>query len=299
MRHYTIILLSILTSFSVFGQEFDFKVSVKAPSIANADPTIFKKLETEVSNMINNNRWTEDEYQAHEKINGQLNITITKELSATSFEAEIAIISGRPVYKSTSSTQTMKYLDKNVQFSYDGVQPVQKTDNTYIDNLSSIITFYMYYVLGLDYDSFSLSGGTPYFQKAFDVYNSIPSNIQRGDKGWTNEDNSRRNRYFLIQNTRNPSLREFRRAFYEYHRLGLDEMHRDAGRARAVMTSAITQMGEADNNNPGSVLIRMFTDAKEMEILDVYKVAIEGEKKKVGDILGRINPLKASIFKNM
>eukprot|EP00095_Tigriopus_kingsejongensis_P007455 snap_masked-scaffold293_size218662-processed-gene-1.0 protein:Tk07455 transcript:snap_masked-scaffold293_size218662-processed-gene-1.0-mRNA-1 annotation:"tryptophanyl-trna synthetase" len=121
-------------------------------------PKIFEALEQEISNMINNERWTDDVFQDHEKIKGQINITVTKELSATSFEAELSIIAARPVFNSTYTSQLIKYLDRSVIFSYDGVRPIQKSDNNYLDNLSSILTYYTYYVLGMDYDSFSPYG---------------------------------------------------------------------------------------------------------------------------------------------
>lgn len=281
------------------AQELDFSITVVAPALANADPKIFQTLEQEISNMINRERWTEDTYQDHEKIKGQINLTVTKELSATSFEAELSIIAARPVFNSTYTSQLIKYLDRNVVFSYDGVRPIQKSDNNYLDNLSSILTYYTYFVLGMDYDSFSPFGGNPYFDKAFDVYTALPTSLQRGDRGWTPDNNAQQNRYYLLENVRNPSLKEFRNAFYEYHRLAMDKMYEDPDRARASLLAAITQIGEAEKNYPRSILIRMFSDAKELEIIDIFRPASGGEKSKVSKIMSAINPLKASVYKNL
>jgi len=228
-----------------------------------------------------------------------MTITITKELSATSFEAELAIVTGRPVYKSTYNSQLIKYLDRNVIFSYDGIRPIQKSDNNYLDNLSSVITYYVYFILGMDYDSFSPNGGQVYFDKAFDVYNALPSGLQRSDKGWTNQDNTQQNRYFLLENARSPSLKGFRNAFYEYHRLGMDTMHEDPARARAVLLSAITQVGQAQIDYGRSILVRMFSDAKELEIIQVFEPAAAGEKQKVREIMSEINPQKSSAYKSL
>lgn len=300
MGKYIIIALALLavTNQSI-AQELDFRVTVVAPALASADPKIFETLEREVSNMINNERWTEDIYQDHEKIKGQINITITNELSSTSFEAELSIIAARPVFNSTYTSQVIKYLDRNVVFSYDGVTPIQKSDNNYLDNLSSILTYYTYFVLGMDYDSFSPYGGNPYFDKAFDVYSALPTSLQRGDRGWTPDDNSQQNRYYLLENVRNPSLKEFRNAFYEYHRLAMDKMSEDPDKARASLLGAITQIGEAEKNYPRSILIRMFSDAKELEILEIFQPASGGEKAKVSKIMSAINPLKASVYNNL
>lgn len=297
MKH-VLLLIFLATFVSGIAQEMDITVKVSAPNLTIADPGIFKNLEREVNEMINNNQWTEEEYEDHEKISGQISITISKEISATSFEAEIAVLSARPVFNSSYTSQLVKYLDKNVTFSYDGLKPIQKSDN-YVDNLSSILTFYVYYIIGMDYDSFSPYGGDAYFQKAFDIYASLPNTLQRGDDGWRADGNSQNNRYFLVENVRNPSLRGFRNAYYEYHRLALDKMHEDPNRARAVLTSSITQMGAAEDNYPRAILVRMFSDAKQAEITEIYKPAPAGEKKKVSTIMSKIDPQKATIYKNI
>jgi len=289
----------LLVSGTIFAQELDIKVSVSSPANANADPKVFERLETEITELLNNTKWTEDEFQDHEKIQGQIAITITKEVSTTAFEAELSVISARPVFNSTYTSQLIKYLDRNVSFSYDGVRPIQKSENNYIDPLSSIITFYAYYIIGMDYDSFSPNGGEPYFDKAYDVFESLPSAIQRGDQGWTSDNLSQQNRYFLIENVRNPSLAPFRGAFYEYHRMALDKMHEDPEKSRAVLLSTLTQIGENDKNYPRSILIRMFSDAKELEIVDIFKAGSAGEKSKVKKIMSAINPTKSSAYRNL
>jgi len=296
-RIWIVLALTLWVCGAAIAQELDFQVSVNAQAVASADPKTFQQLQTELSELLNRSTWTEDNFEDHEKISGQITITITKELSPTSFEAEMAIISGRPVYNSTYNSPLIKYLDRNVVFSYDGIRPVQKSDNNYIDNLSSIVTYYVYFILGMDYDSFSANGGNPYFDKAFDVYNALPSGLQRSDRGWTPDDNTQQNRYFLLENARSPSLRGFRSAFYEYHRLGMDTMHEDAGKARAVLVSAITQMGQAQSEYGRSILVRMFSDAKELEIVQIFQPASAGEKSKVIDVMSTINPQKSSAYK--
>jgi len=293
------IALILCTCCWLSAQELDFQVSVNAQAVASADPKTFEQLESELTELLNRSTWTEDTFEDHEKISGQMTITITKELSATSFEAELAIVTGRPVYKSTYNSQLIKYLDRNVIFSYDGIRPIQKSDNNYLDNLSSVITYYVYFILGMDYDSFSPNGGQVYFDKAFDVYNALPSGLQRSDKGWTNQDNTQQNRYFLLENARSPSLKGFRNAFYEYHRLGMDTMHEDPARARAVLLSAITQVGQAQIDYGRSILVRMFSDAKELEIIQVFEPAAAGEKQKVREIMSEINPQKSSAYKSL
>ena len=297
------LLFTVFSYFFIVGavqaQELDFKISVSSPANSNTDPKVFEKLETEITELFNNTRWTDDTFQDHERIKGQIAITITNELSSTSFEAELSVISARPVFNSTYTSQLIKYLDRNVSFNYDGVRPIQKSDNNYLDPLSSILTFYAYYILGMDYDSFSPNGGEPFFDKAYDVFEALPSAVQRGDRGWSSDDLSQQNRYFLLENIRNPSLAPFRNAFYEYHRVALDNMHDDPEKSRAVLLSTITQIGENDKNYPRSILIRMFSDAKELEIVDIYKAGSAGEKTKVKKIMSAINPTKSSAYRDL
>jgi len=256
---------------TIQAQELDFKINVSSPANSNTDPKVFEKLESEITELFNNTRWTDDTFQDHERIKGQLSLTITNELSSTAFEAELSVITARPVFNSTYTSQLIKYLDRNVSFSYDGVRPIQKSDNNYLDALSS----------------------------AYDVFEALPSAVQRGDRGWSSDDLSQQNRYFLLENIRNPSLAPFRNAFYEYHRVALDKMHEDPEKSRAVLLSTITQIGENDKNYPRSILIRMFSDAKELEIVDIYKAGSAGEKTKVKKIMSAINPTKSSAYNNL
>lgn len=300
MRKYIIAsFVIILVPVIVAAQELDFDISVKAPTLDNADPKIFQTLEAEIKQLFNETRWTEDTYQDHEKIKGQLTLTVTAETSPTTFEGEITLVSVRPIYKSTTTTQLIRYFDKNVSFSYDGLQPIVKSDNSYIDNLSSILTYFAYIVLAVDYDSFSSNGGEPYYDKAYDVYAALPQGLQRGDSGWSSDNFQGQNRYFLVENARNPSLRAFRAAYYDYHRLAIDNMYDDPHKSRAVMMSAITQIGETERNYPRSIFIRMFSDAKKLELANIFKGASNGEKSKLKKIMGSIDPSNNTIFNNL
>lgn len=299
MRVAILILFLVASGSHLKAQDLDIDVTVTVTqqAIGDADPSVFKKLEADISEMINNNKWTEETFQEHEKIQGSITLAITEQLSLTSFQAELTIVSARPVFNSTYTTRLLNYADRGLVFSYDGVQPIYKSDNNYIDNLSTVLTYYMYILIGVDYDSFSPSGGDPYFEKAYEIYDALPSSLQRGDRGWTNEDISQQNRYFLLENIRNPSLKGFRTAFYEYHRKGLDLLHEDPDKARAVMVSAITQISDAEKKYPRAILVRNFTDAKDNEILDIFGPASVGEKSKVRKIMTELNPIKEAYKK--
>lgn len=277
------------------AQELNFQVTINSPATTVVDPVLYKKLKNEVRELMNNTQWTNVEYQDHEKIDGNIVLTISKELSATSFEGELTIQTSRPVYMSTYKTPVLRYLDKNVVFTYDGVQPLVRSQSGYTDNLSSILTFYAYVVLAYDADTNASYGGDTYFTQAFDVYNNLPSNIQNGDKGWESKPNGD-NRYSLLSEINSPRLKDLRSAIYDYHREGMDHMFEDYTKSRATLISAITTLGESFKNNNRSIAIRAFVDTKRQEIVEIFKVAEGGEKQKVRDVMLRVDASNSALY---
>ena len=226
------------------SQELNFRVSVQTLSSINSvnlDPSYFKGMEKKMSELINNTKWTNDDYLESEKIRGSLVMTITELSQGSAFKAEIILQTERPTFNSTYSTPIINLIDKNVSFIYNELLPLNKTSNTFYDNLSSILSYYAYISLGMDYDSFSVNGGDQFFRKAQEIVTSLPSNVI-GDEGWRNDGGGRRNRYWLMENLLSPRMRQFRQAFYEYHRLSLDNMYDEQDKSRFVMLSALTSM---------------------------------------------------------
>ena len=302
MKYYVQIItfsLLILCWGSMNAQEFDLSVKVSAPALTTADPKIMEALQKEMENLFNNNRWTEDSFEDHERITGSIQLTIKEDLSATSFKGELIIQTSRPVFNSNYSTQTMRYLDRNIAFSYDGLRPLQRTDDGYIDNFSSILSFYAYYILAVDYDSFANLGGDKYYEQAFNIYNSLPNSLQRGDSGWTQDDKRQQNRYYLLENARSPRFRRYREAFYAYHRLGLDKMYDDVTTSRQVLLEAITDVGRVNKEVNNTILPRMFSDTKKIEILDVFIVADADQKTKVRNIMISIDPTQTETYRDL
>lgn len=273
---------------SLISQELNFRVSVQTLSSTNSvnlDPSFFKGMERKISDLLNITKWTEDEFKDTEKIIGNFQLTLTEiSQNNTSFKAELVFQTERPVYSASYSTPIISLIDKSVSFTYNDLLPLNKTNTTFYDNLSSIVSFYAYIALGMDYDSFSINGGEKYFQKAQEIYTSLPGNWALDD-GWKNDGGGRRNRYWLIENILNPRMRQFRQAFYEYHRLSLDKMYADADKSRAVMLSALTAIGQADLEYKGNYLIQIFGDAKKDEIVEIFKQADKGQKSKVKTIM--------------
>ncbi len=302
MKYYVQTIICLLLFFSwqsLDAQEFNLSVKVSAPALATADPKVMETLQQEMEKFYNSNQWTEDIFEEHEKISGTIQLTVKEELSATSFKGELIVQLSRPVFNSQYSTQTMRYLDRNITFSYDGLRPLQKTDDGYIDNFSSILSFYAYYMLAVDYDTFSKLGGDVYYDQAFSLYNSLPSSIQRGDSGWTQDDKRQQNRYYLIENARSPRFRRYREAIYSYHRLGLDKMYDDVVTGRQILLNAITDVGRVNKEVNNTILPRMFSDTKRIEIIDIFIVADPDQKTKVRSIMISIDPTQTEAYKEL
>ena len=294
MKH-CFLFLFILAGLSLSAQELNITVQIVAQNVASTDPRLFQEMEQNVSEFLNGTNWTNDDYEDFEKIEGSLKITISDEISTTAFVGDFFIQSLRPVYNSNYKTPLVNYVDQGVKFEYRERQPIRRSEDNYFDNLSSILTFYALTLIAMDYDSFSPRGGDDYWQKANNLLNSIPEVVKAGDDKWTNGIGDQ-NRFWLIENMLNPRIKPFRQAFYEYHRLSLDAMTMDTDKSKAIMTSAITAIGQVEKDLPNNMVVQMFTDAKHQEIIEIYKDATRGEQEKVNSIMIAIDPSRADEY---
>ena len=262
---------------SVQAQEFNVRVSVNFPALQLADPSVFRTLEAQLNEFFNGQSWTDLNLAEFEKINGNINITITKEESATSFGGEMDIVISRPVYNSDYETTLFNFRDPNIAFTYDPARPITYSENTFTDNLSATLAFYAYFILGLDGDSFALYGGDPYFTKARQIADRVPVSMQTEQTGWTQKGNSR-NRYKLISEIFNPALRGARRAWYSYHLQGLDEMSANPEQGRTTMLQSLYGLQEINKNEPNSMIVNVFFLAKALELNEVFAISPRAEK---------------------
>jgi len=289
------VIVTILFGFHLEAQELNVNARVIAPNNTTVDKVIFNNLEVAIREFFNNTKWTNDEFESLEKINANIQFTITSEINTNTFEADLIVQSNRPVYNSEYNTPMLNLIDKGVTITYNNFQPIERSENQYVDNLSSILTYYAYIILAFDYESFSPYGGEQYFKLAQQTMNVLPNNVSNGDKGW-NQNSSDRNRYWLIENIFNPRLRNFRSAFYDYHRMGLDLMHSDADRSRATILSTMNTINEANSSYLNSMLLNLFVDTKDNELIEIFKVADRNQKSRVRTTLTRINPSNAGKY---
>ena len=279
----------------VKAQELNCDVQVVTPKLQVADPAIFEALENSIFEFINNRKWTDDVYQNYERIDCKLIITITEELSADRFKANATIQSSRPVFNSDYKTVVFNYSDKEWEFQYSQYQPIDYNDNTFISNLSSLLAYYAYIMIALDYDSFSPEGGTPYFLKAQSIVNSAQSVKERGWKSYE----GLRNRYWLVENFLNKKYDPFRNSFYAYHRLGLDEMYAKKPQATSTITNGLYQLVDVEKDNPSSMIMQLFFAAKSDELIDIYNNAAPPEKTKALNALIRLDAANSEKYQNI
>jgi len=298
MKKFFPLIVSLLFSSFLAAQELNVHVTINTPKLQTTDPRVFETLETAITEFMNNQKWTNDVFEEEERIKVDLVITITDELSPTSFRADLAVQSVRPVFGSTYQTPLLKHNDKDVIFFYEQFQPLEYSQTAFQDNLTSILAFYAYIILGMDYDSYSLFGGEPYLQEAQDIINLIPPTVARNFKGWRSTD-SNRNRYWIAENLLTPRTRAFRQAIYDYHRQSLDIMHKDPAAARAIMRQAIEAIGEVNRNYPNAMILQMFASAKADEIVEIFKNGTPQEKEKVIRVMQKVDAPHASTYRKI
>ncbi|MCC6251805.1 MAG: DUF4835 family protein [Bacteroidia bacterium] len=293
-----LILLIIFLAFvhsTSWAQELNCSVKVLSPAIQGTDKNIFETLETSIKEFMNNTRWTNDNFKEEERIECNLTINVTKRNSVDEFEANIIVQSRRPVYKSSYFSNLINYQDNDFAFKYTPFQPFEFNENTYTNNLTSVLAFYAYIIIGLDYDSFSPEGGTPFYQKA----QTIVNNAQNApDKGWKAFEGSK-NRYWIAENLSNPNFKALRMCMYNYHRMGLDLMTKDVELARKNIADALEGLMKVHNLQMGSFLMQLFFLAKADEIVNIFSVATPEVKNKLAPLLITIDPGNTSKFEKI
>jgi hypothetical protein len=265
----------------LFAQELNCKVTINADQVQTSDRGIFKDMERAIATFMNTRKWTQDSYKNHERINCAIFLNISKMPSIGSFSASAQITVARPVYNSNYETVLLNFADRDWDFEYIESLPLEYNDNSYISNLTSMLAYYAYIILGMDYDSFSERGGDPYFQAALTVVNNAQS---ANRTGWQ-AIGSTRNRYNLIENINNPQMAEMRKSMYRYHRLALDTFDKNPDESRTVILNVIKTVRSVWQIYPSSIFVITFFDAKSAELANVFSDGTLNVRREAYDIL--------------
>lgn len=286
MRNLSIALFLFSISLSAVGQELNCKVTVNADQIQTTDRAIFKDMERAFANFLNTRKWTGDTYKNYERINCTIFVNISKMPSIGNFAASVQVTSARPVFNSNYETVLVNVADREWEFEYIESLPLEFNDNTYITNLTSMLAFYAYIVIGMDYDSYSEMGGSPHFQKALAVVNNAqPSNRP----GWQAL-GSNRSRYSLIENINNPQMAELRKNTYRYHRLALDTFSKTPDESRQTVLEVLRNVRKVWLINPSSIFVVSFFDAKASELVSIFSEGNLQVRREAYDILTAVDP---------
>ncbi|MCL2097886.1 MAG: DUF4835 family protein [Bacteroidales bacterium] len=285
---FIILALSLLTKAG--AQELRCSISVNYSKIQGTNQSVFTTLQKDLNDFANNTAWTNNVFAVDERIECSMFINITEQLSASEFRATLQVQSSRPVYGSTFITPIFNYMDSEITFTYIEYDQIQFNEQAYTSSLPSLIAFYCYMILGLDYDSFSLLGGTDCLKKA----EHIVLNAQNAPvKGWRPYDGSRTNRYWMIENMLNYKYGQMRNAYYKYHRLGLDLMSTSISDGRAGVMEALLDIQKVHRDRPDTYLffLKLFFDAKADEIVNIFLEAPETERLRAYQILLEVDKM--------
>jgi len=268
------------------AQELNCSVNVSSGQISGSDKSVYDKLQTSVREFLNNRHWTNDKYLNQERIECSMLINITQRISTDQFAATLQIQSRRPVYKTSYNSTMINHQDPDFTFTYVEDQLIDFTETGNRSNLTSVLAYYAYLIIGMDYDSFSPNGGNIYFIKA----QSIVTDAQNfPDKGWKAFENTT-NRYWITENLFNNYFKPLRDCFYTYHRLGLDMMSDNLPESRAKMAEALKALKKVANDQPNSILMKFFFNAKADEIVNLFTPAFADEKNPLVAILNEVDP---------
>lgn len=284
-----------LFTFQVVGQEINCQVQVTSRQIQGTDKTAFEALQTALYEFVNARKWTPYSYKLEERIEATILLTINEQVSSEKFKGQLNLVLKRPVYKSNYSTTLFNYIDKDIEFTYVENEPLEFSDNAFDNNLTSVIAFYINIFLGLDGDSFSPLGGTPYFERAQAIVQSAQSAAEPGWKAYENQ----KNRYWLSENLSNPVYRAVRESIYKYHREGLDKMYDSAENGRIAIAESIKLLGQANNQKSGSFLIQLMIEAKRDEIIKIFSEGSPNLKVEVVNTLKEIDPANGSRYQQI
>lgn len=275
------------------AQELNAQVDVNTSQIQGTDVTrIFTAFQTQVRDFLNNRRWTNDNFQWAERIDCSFLINVNQKLGTDQYQATITVQCRRPVFKSGYTSVLFNHEDKDVQFIYVENQPFDFTVQNYTNNITSLLAYYAYVILAVDYDSFSPLGGSEHWRNAQQIVNAAQA---ASESGWRSAD-SYRNRYWLVDNILNPLFQPIRDTYYGYHRQGLDQMYDKPEQGRTAILTALNGLRELHNNRPASFNMQLFFQAKKEEIVQIFKEATNDEKTKVIDLLNLIDPANQSTY---
>jgi len=282
-----------MTLSGVHAQELYAKVTVLANRVpSTVDHKVFQTLQGAIFNFLNNRKWSNESFQNNEKIACNFLINISSAGDNNTYQANLTVQAGRPVFNSSYQSPLINYNDESFTFRYVEYQPLDFNENRvqgsepYAANLTAELAYYVYIILGLDFDSFSLRGGDPYFQKALNIVNNAPDS--RDISGWKPFDGVR-NRYWLIENLTNSKYTLIHDAFYSYYRSGMDQMYDKEAEGRAAILNTLNMLNTVNTETPNTMIMQFFFQGRSGEISKIFQKSPPDEKARALDLLIKLD----------
>jgi len=300
MKKLTFILALLLSVSAIHAQELNCTVTINSDKIEGTNKTTFEALQQAISDYINNNRWTNMTFSEKEKIECSMMIIVNSVSDDHLYLCEMQLQAKRPVFNTSYSTPLLNFRDKDFHFTYQDFDRIEYQQNVFTTNLTAMLAYYVYLILGHDCDSFQRLGGSPYFQACEDIVNTCQSASMSNEelKGWKAFD-SNRNRYALINNLMDEAFKKYREYYYEYHRLGLDNMAANVANSRALIAKGLPVLRETNRARPATYVVNVFLDAKSDELTNIFEKGTDKEKKDVYEILMDIDPTRGNLYERI
>ena len=299
MRYVVCVVALVAMSISLGAQELKCTISINSEQVQGSNKAVFTTLQQSMEEFVNTQRWTNMTFQEKERIECSMMIVV-KSVQDNMFVCEFTCQSRRPVFGTTYTTPTLNIKDANFTFTYQEYDRMEFQTNTFTTNLTALVAYYCYLIIGHDMDSFAKLGGTPYFQVCEDIVTTAQSaSLDNAEMvGWKAFE-SNRNRYALTNNLMDEAFKKYRAYYYDYHRHGLDEMVNNVANGRARIAKDIKVLKEAYNARPATYLVGTFLDAKADELVNIFKSGTAEEKKRVYELLMDIDPTRQDTYENI
>ncbi|MBA2746095.1 MAG: DUF4835 family protein [Bacteroidota bacterium] len=277
------------------AQELNCNVTVLTPQIQSSDKKIYTTLQTAIYEFMNNTRWTDDQFTNQERIECSIQINISERISNDEFKGTIQVQSRRPVYKTSYYSPLLNINDENFQFRYIEFQTIEFNESGSNSSLSAILAFYAYLIIGVDYDTFSPLGGSPFLQRTQTIVANQQNSPERGWRAFESD----RNRYWLAENLNNPVFKPLRELLYNYHRKGLDIMSDQKDESITAIAGSIEGLRALHSDKPGSFLMQTFLFAKADEIINIFSGAYPDVKVKMVNALNEFDPANGTRYQTI
>jgi hypothetical protein len=276
------------------AQELNARIQVNSSQIQSTDKSVYETLQKALFEFLNNRIWTNNVFNIEERIEVNFMLNITKQNSADEFEGTLQINSSRPAFNSGYSSPIFVYLDNNVKFQYQEGESLEFNESTH-NELTSLFAYYVYLVIGYDYDTFSSLGGTEYFQIAEKIVSNAQSSTSSGWKSFEN----RKNRYWLVENLLNQVYSAVREYYYSYHRKGIDEMQNNVSDGRTIIAEGLNDLLKVHRSKPSSFVMQILFDAKRDELINILSESPSSEAMRAYNLLKELDPANAAKYQKI